>query len=361
MGHQPLGARRLPSSAARPRPPGGVAVRALSAALLFLAVSSCSSRPSVDESAAARAGDFAGGVEKSRLLSDVDALVEAHLTDTPLDCALFDPSEIDTERRPVCHLTRDKARQWVRERFESLGYTVTTHDTEDARFPTTNLIAELRGTEHPEEVVVIGAHYDAYYSGADDNSSGVAAMMEMARLAAGKRFARTVRFVGFDLEELGLVGSTRYVQTHPEERIIASIVFDCIGYKDPRPGAQQSLPGFPVPSTGDFLAAISNEPSRPRLEELYTLATRMGYGFVQGVVLPNEGSGPASGNLMRSDHAPFWLMGQSALFLTDTANFRNPHYHRATDVPSTLDPDFLTDVTRLSAAGLSFWAGGPLP
>ncbi|QRK10976.1 M28 family peptidase [Archangium violaceum] len=336
-------------------------MRALSAAFLFLAVSSCSSRPSVDESSAVRAGDFAAGVEKSRLMSDVEALVASHREDTPLDCALFEPSEIDTTRRPVCNLTRDKARQLVRERLESFGYTVTTHDTEDARFPTSNLIAELRGTEHPDEVVVIGAHYDAYFSGADDNSSGVAALLEMARLAAGKRFARTVRFVGFDLEELGLVGSTRYVQTHPGERIVASIVFDCIGYKDARPGAQQGLPGFPVPTTGDFIAAIANEPSRPRLEELYTLATRLGYGFVRGVVVPNEGSGPASGNLMRSDHAPFWLAGQSALFLTDTANFRNPNYHHDTDVPSTLDPDFLADVTRLSAAGLSFWAGGPLP
>jgi Zn-dependent M28 family amino/carboxypeptidase len=219
----------------------------------------------------------------------------------------------------------------------------------------------VRGTEHPDEVVVVGAHYDAYYAGADDNSSGVAAMLEMARLASGKRFARTVRFLGFDLEELGLVSSTRYVQAHPDERIVASLIFDCIGYKDPSPGAQQGLPGFPMPTTGDFLAAISNEQSRPRLEELYALSSRLGFGFLRGAVTPNDGTGPASGNLMRSDHAPFWLAGQSALFLTDTANFRNPHYHQNTDVPSTLDPDFLADVTRLSAAGLSFWAEGPLP
>ncbi|HYO55010.1 M28 family peptidase [Archangium sp.] len=336
-------------------------MRPLLAALLLLAVSSCASRPSVEDSAVARAGDFASGVEKDRVMSDVEALVAAHREDTPLDCALFDTSEIDTTRRPVCHLTREKARQLVRARFEALGYSVTTHDTEDPRFPTVNVIAELRGTEHPDEVVVVGAHYDAYHSGADDNSSGVAAMLEMARLAAGQRFARTVRFVGFDLEELGLVGSTRYVQSRPGEEIVASLIFDCIGYRDPRPGAQRSLPGFPVPRTGDFIAAVANAQSRPRLEELYTVASRLGYGFLRGVLMPKDGSGPASGNLMRSDHAPFWMSGHSALFLTDTANFRNPHYHRDTDVPSTLDPDFLTDVTRLSAAGLSFWAEGPLP
>ncbi|PTL77000.1 peptidase M28 [Vitiosangium sp. GDMCC 1.1324] len=315
----------------------------------------------MDAAAVSRAGDFAAGVEKSRLISNVDALVAAHREDTPLDCSLFETSDIDTNRRPVCNLTRELSRRLVRERFESLGYSVTTHDTEDARFPTSNVIAELRGTEHPDEVVVIGAHYDAFFSGADDNSSGVAAMLEMARLASGKRFARTVRFVGFDLEELGLVGSTRYVQTHPGERIVASIVFDCIGYRDATPGAQQGLPGFPVPTTGDFIAAIANEQSRASLEELYTLGSRLKDGLVRGVVMPNDGSGPASGNLMRSDHAPFWLAGQSALFLTDTANFRNPNYHHDTDVPSTLDADFLTDVTRLSAAGLSYWAGGPQP
>ncbi len=337
-------------------------MRALSAALLLLTAGACASRPTVEDAAVSRAGDFASGVERARLVSDVDALVAAHDTDTPLDCALFDTSVIDTTRRPVCHVTREKARELVRARFEALGYTVSTHETEDERFPTVNVIAELPGAEHPEEVVVVGAHYDAYYSGADDNSSGVSALLEMARLAAGKRFARTVRFVGFDLEEIGLVGSTRYVQSRPGEEIVASLIFDCIGYKDARPGAQQGLPGFPIPSTGDFLAAVANAHSRPRLEELYAVGERLGYGgFLRGVVTPKDGSGPASGNLMRSDHAPFWMAGHSALFLTDTANFRNPHYHKDSDVPSTLDFDFLTDVTRLSAAGLSFWAEGPLP
>jgi Zn-dependent M28 family amino/carboxypeptidase len=287
--------------------------------------------------------------------------VAAHREDTPLDCASFDIDGLDQLRQPVCHLTREKARQFVRERFESLGYTVITHDVEGPTWPTTNVIAEIRGSEHPDEVVVVGAHYDAFYAGADDNSSGVAAMLEMARLAAGKRFARTVRFVGFDLEELGLVGSTRYVRSFPGEEIVASIVFDCIGYKDARPGAQQGLPGFPIPNTGDFVAAIANEQSRPRLEELYALGSRLDFVPLRGAVAPSAGYGPFSGNLMRSDHAPFWLSGHSSLFITDTADFRNPHYHQDTDVPATLDYEFLAGVTRLSAAGIAYWAEGPLP
>jgi len=329
-------------------------------ALLALALGSCVSRPALDEAALARVRSFGEGVEQARLMADVNALAAAHLEDTPLSCDLFEPGT-DSRYMPVCHLTRERSFQWMRERLESLGLRVTTQTTDDPRFPTTNLVAELPGTEHPEEIILVGAHYDAYYQGADDNSSGVAALLEMARLASGQRFKRTVRFIGFDLEELGLVGSTRYVQSRPGERIVASIVFDCIGYRSTEPGSQQGLPGFPLPPRGDFIAVIANEASRSRMEEMHALGDRLGLVPVLGIVTPGDGSGAASGNLMRSDHAPFWLAGQNALFLTDTANFRNPNYHRDTDVPATLDADFLTGVTRLSAAGLAYWAEGPLP
>jgi hypothetical protein len=329
-------------------------------ALLGLALGSCVTHPGVDESALSRVSGFQEGVEQARLVSDVDALAAAHRDDTPLACDLFG-SGSDTERRPVCHITRERSREFVRERLESLGLRVTTQDVEDPRFPTTNLIAELPGTELPEEIVLVGAHYDSYFQGADDNSSGVAVMLEMARLVSGQRFKRTVRFVGFDLEELGLVGSTRYVRSRPGDRIVASIIFDCVGYRDMTPGSQQGLPGFPLPPRGDFLAVIANDASRGQMEQMHALSSRLNLVPVIGIVTPGDGSGPASGNLMRSDHAPFWLTGQNALFLTDTANFRNPNYHRDTDVPATLDGDFLAAVTRLSAAGLAYWAEGPLP
>ena len=336
-------------------------MRALTSALLALVLCTCASRPTLDDTALERAAGLAAETSRSRLMADVEALAQAHAEDTPLPCDLFEPGT-DSDRRPVCHVTRDRAREFVRARLQGLGLDVTSHDVADARFPTTNLIAEIPGSTWPDEVVLVGAHYDSYFQGADDNSSGVAALLEMARLAAGGRFKRTVRFVGFDLEELGLVGSTRYVRAHPDERIVAAIVFDCIGYRDPTPGAQQGLPGFPVPPQGDFIAAIGNEPSRLQVEELKLLGARLaGTAPVIGIVTPQDGSGPASGNLMRSDHAPFWITGKNALFLTDTANFRNPHYHLDTDVPSTLDADFLTAVTRLSAAGLFYWAEAPQP
>jgi len=334
-------------------------VRALFAALLFLAVSSCASRPAPDEAALSRAGDFASGVERQRLVSDVDALVAAHRADTPLDCGLFAPSETDTARRPVCNLTREKARQLVRERFESLGYTVTTHDTADERFPTSTVIAEVRGTEHPDEVVVVGAHYDAYFSGADDNSSGVAAMLEMARLASGRKFARTVRFLGFDLEELGLVGSTRYVEEQVKgEKVVAALILDSIGYRNTAPDSQQGVPPLPFPSTADFILATSNAYSSRHADEMWALNQRLGLTRMMTIEVPGNGNGPATGDLVRSDHAPFWLAGKPALMLGDTAELRSPYYHQPTDTPDTLDPEFVAEVVRLSAVSLAYWAGG---
>jgi hypothetical protein len=329
--------------------------------MLTLAVSSCSERNLPSEEAIARAGAFAAEVETERVWSDVLALVQAHREDTPLDCSRLNLPDPEPALFPGCHLTRDLARKRVRERFEALGFTVTTQDSPGPDFASSNIIAELRGTERPGEVVLIGAHYDAFHSGADDNSSGVAAMLELARLVSGRKFARTVRFVGFDLEEMAITGSVRYLKARPDENPMVAVIFDCIGFRDTRPNSQLGVPGFPVPTTGDFVAAIANEQSRPRLEELLALQTRLKTLPVSGAVAPGSGPSPLAGDLLRSDHSAFWFAGRNALFLTDTANLRNPNYHLDTDVPETLDPRFLADVTRVTAAALSYWAEGPLP
>src|SRR6218665_1614051 len=170
--HQPAGCGAALAARARPHRSG--AMKSLTTALLALALGSCAARTSLEETSLARAGDFASGVERSRLVSDIDALVAAHQQDTPLPCDLFDDGTNST-RRPVCNLTRERSRQLVRERLESLGLSVTSQQVEDPRFPTTNVIADIRGTEHPEEVVPVWAHSHRFFLGADDNSSGVAA------------------------------------------------------------------------------------------------------------------------------------------------------------------------------------------
>lgn len=290
-------------------------------------------------------------VDGARVYADVEALAALHAKDTRVDCAALN-SRLDT----WCNLTNAAARRFLDERFRSLGLTPE-HDAAEAHPATTNVLAELRGTSKPEEVILVGAHFDAFFEGADDNSSGVAVMLEVARLLATRPLARTVRFVGFDLEEIGLVGSNRHV--HARSRPKVSLVLDCVGYSDSTKGSQGSLPGFPVPSAGDFLAAIGNDVSRGRIEEVLQVVRGQPTAQVLSIVAPGLGAGPLSGNLMRSDHAPFWLAGESAVFFTDTANFRNPNYHTRADTPATLNREFLTGVARAAAMSVAAWGDAP--
>jgi Zn-dependent M28 family amino/carboxypeptidase len=315
----------------------------------------CSPTPTLDEGRAAILGEIVAEVDQENLMLTVEALVEAHDTDTPLDCktAGFPYGH------PYCHLTRENARALMRQKFELLGLEVNSHSVSDGIYSTENLVAEKKGTTRPEEIVLVGAHYDAFYSGADDNSSGVAAVLEIARVLQSREFSRTLRFVGFDLEELGLVGSTRYATTVASaDDIVGAIIFDCIGFRSTAPNSQLSLPGFPAPTVGNFIAVIGNAPSARLSDDAWLIQKRLGVVEVAGIDSPGLSDSLATGNLMRSDHAPFWLEGKPALFITDTANFRNPNYHLPTDEVFTLDPGFLEGVTQLSAALIAYWAGG---
>ncbi len=309
----------------------------------------CSSPPTLDEKRAAILGNVIAQVDQDLLMTNVEEFVDAHDTDIPVVCS----------ESEGCTLTHDNARALMRQKFELLGFTVESDSVVDGNYTTDNLIAEKKGTTHPDEIVFVGAHYDAWHSGADDNSTGVAAVLEIARVLQGREFSRTIRFIGFDLEEIGLVGSTRYATSAASsENIVGAIVFDCIGFRSFEPNSQNSLPGFPAPSVGNFIAVIGNANSTKLSDDAWLVQERLGVVDVVGIDSAGSSDSPAAGNLMRSDHAPFWIQGKPALFITDTANFRNPHYHEPTDVVSTLDPAFLKSVTQLSAALIAYWAGG---
>lgn len=338
----------------------GVKCCLLGAALLGLL--SCS-KPVLEGARLEALAGVASQVDGERLMGLVSEIVDAHRQDSRADCSFLSESQRDRLEKPFCHLTRNKTAELLQARFEQLGLRVRREEMSGTPFSTTNIIAEVPGTTKPEEVVLVGAHYDAFFAGADDNSTGVAALMELARVLSQYKFERTVRFVGFDLEEFGLVGSSRYVeaQNGVPERIVASVIFDCIGYYSTKPGSQASLPGLPTPSAGDFLAVIANDTSSTRASEVYALNDALKLMKVVPIIAPRDGTGPVTGNLMRSDHTPFWLRGGEALFFTDTADFRNPNYHKETDTLDTLEPTSFRQAVRLSAATLAFWAGGPQP
>ncbi|WP_375773040.1 M28 family peptidase [Archangium gephyra] len=299
-------------------------------------------------------------VQPERVWSNLMALTEQHGSDMSIDCApLFAEGAIKAFPE-LCHLSNTKSGEWLRSQFQALDVMTVTNDVSDgdASVRSNNIVAELKGVSKPDEVILVGAHFDAFWQGADDNSSGVAAMLELARVLSGHRFERTIRFVGFDLEEYGITGSHRYVKEGKAENVVTALVFDCIGYYSDAEDSQGSIPGLPAPSKGDFLAIIGNDESSHQAAEIYALNNEL--NLMKAVPLISSGNGtPTMGlSLGLSDHMPFWFNHQQAVFLTDTAPFRNPHYHKETDTPDKLDPIRLGQATRVAAATIAYWAGG---
>lgn len=213
-----------------------------------------------------------------------------------------------------------------------------------------NIEVERRGATRPDEIVIVGAHYDSVpvTPGADDNASGVAALLRLAKEFAEAKNApgRTLRFVAFANEEpiyfqTELMGSRVYARECKKrgEKIVAMLSLESIGYFSSERGTQRypsAFLGWIYPSRGDFLAIVGNRSSRE-------LVKRVSRSFEAGTRLPSVSA--ALPDKMQgigwSDHWSFWQEGYPAVMVTDTAVFRNPHYHRATDTPDTLDYDAL--------------------
>lgn len=236
-----------------------------------------------------------------------------------------------------------------------------------------NVVGTLPGSDPGLSWLLVGAHFDTVSNtpGADDNASGVAVLLEVARQLARSRLRRTVQLVGFNLEEpqdaFGTyrVGSARFAEraSAQQHRYEGALVLEMVGYTDQRPDSQQ-VPPFvfkQVPNAGTFLVAAGDGRSRGLLRSFerscrlhapdLTLVT---YGaHFRGWTLP----------LTRlSDNASFWDRGYPALMITDTAFLRNPHYHMETDTADTLDYEFMASVARATLAYVIARSGvGELP
>ena len=234
--------------------------------------------------------------------------------------------------------------------LSSAGYRVTRQYFEASRERCCNLEVEILGQTHPDEIVIVGAHYDSVAScpGANDNASGMAGLLALARAWAGRAPARTVRFVAFVNEEppffqTSQMGSLVYARQCRErgKRIAAMLSLETIGYYDPAEGSQKYP--FPIglfyPSRGDFIAFVSNTGNA-------RLVRRCVATFRRNTSFPSEG-GALPGLLPGigwSDHWSFWQAGYPAVMVTDTAPFRYPHYHTEEDKPDKLDYDRLARV-----------------
>src|SRR2546426_3908898 len=207
----------------------------------------------------------------------------------------------------------------------------------------------------PAPPLIIAAHYDTVEGspGADDNASALAVMLEVARNLRAVPLTRNVRFIAFCLEEENLLGSLAYASSiqAAHEEICGAIVLECVGYARTEEGSQQKPTGVPVavPTVGDFLGIVGNVVSEP-LARAVQAAANLAVPELKTVSLLVPGNGELLPDTRRSDHAAFWHHGYPAVMLTDTANFRNPHYHQPTDTFETLNLAFMEQVARAVTA-----------
>lgn len=227
--------------------------------------------------------------------------------------------------------------------LEQLGYEVRrqTYDVMGVRCA--NLDVELKGRDKPGEIVIVGAHYDSIIDcpAANDNGTGVAATLAIARRFAGRETGRTLRFVCFVNEEPPWfwtedMGSLVYAKACKArgENIAAMLTPETIGCYSDEPGSQSYPPliGLMYPKTGNFISFIGMHEAR----ELVSRCVRV---FREKCEFPSEGAALPSMVPMvgASDHWSFWRMGYPALMITDTAPFRYRHYHQPTDTPDKID------------------------
>lgn len=206
-----------------------------------------------------------------------------------------------------------------------------------------NLGVEVRGAERGEEIIVVGAHYDSAPGtpGADDNASGTAAVLELARALRASKPDRTLRFVLFTNGEAPFLhtqemGSSVYAKRLVErgEKVVAMLSVDSIGYYSTAPSSQSSSADLAkqFPPRGDFLAVVGDTRSERLVAQIVSSLIQYGSMPVQGTSGPAEAQAVSS-----SDQWAFWQMGFPAVMVTDTARLRSPHHHKQTDTVDKLD------------------------
>ena len=254
------------------------------------------------------------------------------------------------ERNIIRYENLTAAADFIETSFAAAGYQARRQGYDVGGKACFNIEVEIAGADRPEEIVVVGAHYDSVIGspGANDNATGAAAVLALARAFAGKKTSRTVRFVAFVNEEPPLfltaeMGSRLYARRARQrnENIAAMLSLETIGYYSDAAGSQKYL--FPLslfyPSRGDFIGFVGNLASRRLLREVVG-------SFRDHARFPSEGAALPEGlpGVGWSDHISFWQEGYSALMVTDTAFFRYPFYHTADDTPDRVDYDRLARV-----------------
>jgi Zn-dependent M28 family amino/carboxypeptidase len=239
-------------------------------------------------------------------------------------------------------------KEYIRQEFAQVGVVETQHFNANGRVYD-NLILNLNSNpaNSHQPVLLITAHYDSVIGspGADDNATGVAVLLELAKYFSTQTTRFPLRLIAFDFEEFALLGSKAYVELLQQlrQKVRLMLNLEMLGYCDARPGSQRYPPGLSsfYPSTGNFIALVGNLRTIPDLIQIRRHLRQAG---ALCEWLPVPFAGHIVPDTRRSDHASFWDAGYSAILVTDTSNLRNPNYHTANDTVATLDLEFLTAV-----------------
>ncbi|MCA9015900.1 MAG: M28 family peptidase, partial [Planctomycetaceae bacterium] len=259
----------------------------------------------------------------------------------------IDTSRLRTHCELLCRTTRpagspelEAARQYVIREFEVSGWVVERHpfQAQDSMLVTLsgqNLIARHPALSSPDKPrFCIGAHLDTRPEtpGADDNTSAVAALLELGRLLPlfkESTWNWGIELVAFDLEENGMLGGAEHARFHQSQQsdLRGMVSLEMLGYCDPTPGSQTLPPELVgmYPNTGDFIAVVGNQNSTALIEAFQQGLQKVADLPVEALQVPENGEMLQASRL--SDHSPFWDAGYPALMITDTSFLRNPHYH----------------------------------
>ncbi len=233
-----------------------------------------------------------------------------------------------------------------------------------------NIMGRQPGTGSNGDTYILGGHYDSVDDapGADDNGSAVAGMLEAMRILSQYPTKKAIKYIGFDLEEEGLIGSLRYVQNGIPlgESILGMIDFEMIGYYSEAANSQTLPNGFNLlfPNAynevagqdfkGNFITNVGKQGSSATLMQQFEDLAAQYVPSLRTVSVEAPTSWQAlTPDLGRSDHAAFWLGNIPAIMLTDGANFRNPFYHTPNDTIGTLNFTFMSNVVKGTVATLA--------
>lgn len=256
------------------------------------------------------------------------------------------------ERNFIKMRALDSAADYLHATLASYGYPVTEQTFTANGKSFRNVEATLRGSTRANEIIIVGGHYDTVDEspGADDNASGTAGVMELARMFRGTQPARTIRFVAFTNEEPPFfftenMGSRQYARAARArgDNIVAMLSLETIGYYRDAPKSQRYPPilGLFYPDRGNFIGVVGNIGSRALVREVVR-------EFRAATQFPSAGSAAPKQipGISWSDQWSFWQEGYQAVMITDTAPFRNPNYHEPFDRPDSLQYDNMARVVK---------------